>query len=524
MQSGPALTRGRRARRATLVRRRIAAVLALATITVVAVTIAQSDADPPATIPRSAVRIDVGSTAIARPLPAGFVGLSIEYPSAPGYFGTDPRHPDPVFVQLVRNLTPGQSPVLRFGGDTTDWSWWPTPGVTKPPGVRYTVGPRWVQSTAAAARALDARLILGINFESDSSTIAATEASALVRGIGSRYIAGLELGNEPEVYSTLGWYESPTGAGVPGRPAGYGFGAYLGDYARVERALPGGAPLVGPASGAPQWLDGLSQYLGANPRVRLVTFHRYPLHRCFTARSAPEYPTIANLLSPLASSGPATSLQAAVTVAHAHGIPFRADELNSVSCGGARGVSDTFASALWALDTLFNMDRVGVDGVNIHTFHKATYEPFAVGHASGRWSGQVRPMYYGLLMFARAAPPGSRLLATSGPGMGGSLRTWATRSPDGRVRVVLINDSTRHAVTVAVRAPTTAQAASAQRLRAPRVTAKAGVTLAGQSFGATTTTGRPAGEMRQLALGSIQGRFVVQLPPASATLLTIGAR
>ena len=289
--------------------------LALAAIVAIGVMIARSDADPPATIPKSAVRVDVGSAAVGRPLPAGFVGLSIEYPSAPGYFGADPRRPDSVFLQLLRNLTPGQSPVLRFGGDTTDWTWWPTPGVVKPPGVRYTLGPRWVLSTAAAARALDARLILGIDFESDSRVIAATEASALVRGIGSRYIAGLELGNEPEVYGTLGWYESPTGAGVPGRSAAYGFGAYLGDYAGVAQGLPGGVPLVGPASGAPPWLAGLSRYLGANARVRLVTFHRYPLHRCFTARSSPEYPTIANLLSAAASSGPATSLQAAVTVA-----------------------------------------------------------------------------------------------------------------------------------------------------------------------------------------------------------------
>ena len=111
-----------------------------------------------------------------------------------------------------------------------------------------------------------------------------------------------------------------------------------------------------------------------------MTFHRYPLHRCFTARrSAPEFPTIAHLLAPVAASGPATGLAAAIAAAHAcGGIPLRADELNSVSCGGARGVSDTFASALWVLDTLFNLARVGVDGVNIHTFAGAIYEPFAV--------------------------------------------------------------------------------------------------------------------------------------------------
>ena len=261
-------------------------------------------------------------------------------------------------------------------------------------------------------------------------------------GIGRRYLAGLELGNEPEVYGTLGWYGTPAGVGVPGRPASYDFGAYLRDYARVSKALSRGVPLAGPASGAQGWLAGLGRYLSVNPRVRLVTFHRYPLQRCFTPPTSPAFPTISNLLAPAAATGPATSLATAIGVAHARGIPLRVDELNSVSCGGARGVSDTLASALWVLDTLLNLARVGVDGVNIHTFHRAIYEPFDVSEHGGRWSGEVRPLYYGLLMFARAAPPRSRLLPASYRGPS-TLRIWSTRAPGGSVRVVLINDSRR---------------------------------------------------------------------------------
>ncbi len=452
----------------------------------------------------------------------GFIGLSIEYRSAPGYFGA-PTDPDRVFRQLMRNLTPGQSPVLRFGGDTTDWTWAPTPGVAKPPGIRYTLGPEWMRSTGTVARALDARVILGVNFESDSRAIAAAESAALLRGVGRRYVAGLELGNEPEVYGTLGWYQTPAGAPVPGRPAGYDLSSYLSDYAAVTRALPRDVPLVGPASGAPQWLSGLPRYLSGNPRVRLVTFHRYPLHRCFTAPDSPEFPTIANLLAPAAASGPATSLAAAVAAAHARGIPFRADELNSVSCGGARGVSDTLASSLWALDTLFNMARVGVDGVNIHTFHKAIYEPFAVSEHAGQWRAQVKPIYYGLLMFARAAPPGARLLPATYRAPS-SLRVWATRARDGRVRAVLINDSRRHPATVAVRPPGGAapgSSATGIRLRAPHADATAGVTIGGQSFGASTSTGSPAGGARQFTVRPVRGSFVVRLPPATATLLVV---
>ena len=41
--------------------------------------------------------------------------------------------------------------------------------------------------------------------------------------------------------------------------------------------------------------------------------------------------------------------------------------MNSVTCHGKTGVSDTFASALWILNTLFEMVHAGVDAVNIHT-------------------------------------------------------------------------------------------------------------------------------------------------------------
>lgn len=425
----------------------------------------------------------------------------------------------------MRNLTPGQSPVIRFGGDTTDWTWAPTPGVAKPPGIRYTLDNAWMRSTQAMAAVLNARLILGVNLEADSRRIAAAEAAALLRGVGRRHVAGLELGNEPEVYRTLGWYATPAGAGVPGRPPSYGFGPYLRDYAGISAALPHTVALVGPASGSARWLSGLERYLRANPRVRLATFHRYPLHRCFTARSAPEFPTISHLLAPAAASGPATSLAQAVAVAHDRGIPLRADELNSVSCGGARGVSDTLASALWVLDTLFNMARVGVDGVNIHTFHKAIYEPFAVADHGGRWSAQVRPLYYGLLMFARSAPPGSRLLAsTTAPGAPHTLRVWSDRARDSTVRVVLINDSRRRPVTVAVRPPGGATASgrtTLTRLRASHADARSGVTLGGRSFGPATRTGILAGHALTTALRAVQGRFVVRLPPASATLIAI---
>ena len=210
-------------------------------------------------------------------------------------------------------------------------------------------------------------------------------------------------------------------------------------------------------------------------------------------------------------------------VAHAHGSSLRIDELNSVSCGGKRGVSDTFASALWILDTLFQFVHAGIDGVNIHTFAHAIYEPFAFSRAGGRWHADVKPLYYGLLAFARAAPVGSRLLPTFISPQP-RLRVWATRSPDGTVSLLLIDEG-RRGLTVAALPPGPVQGASAQTLQAPRLGAKADVTLGGQSVAPETTTGQLSGPLTSAALpAAIHGRYLIRVAPASATLVTFATR
>lgn len=461
--------------------------------------------------------LTVGSIPTGRPIPSGFLGLSLEYTAILPYAGRNPRAVDPVFVQLVRNLTPGQRPVLRIGGDTTDWTWWPVPGEIKPGGISYALGKRWLRVTSALARALDARLILGINLELDSPTDAAAEAHALVRGIGRRSIEALELGNEPELYGSFSWYRLANGHQVTGRAAGYDFADFERDYSRISRSLPH-LPLAGPATGEPSWITRLGQFLPAEPRVTIATVHRYPLKLCRAPAASPTYPSIPRLLATAASQGLAATLGPPVRAAHARHDSLRVDELNSVSCGGAPGVSNVFASALWALDATFQMARVGVDGVNFHTLPGAPYQLFRFSRRDGRWQAFVEPDYYGLLMFAQAAPAGSRLLPVTGAL--GKVRAWAARAPDGVVHVVLINDYAP-ARNVAVRIAGMRSRAALLRLRAPSIAARAGVTLGGLSFGARTTTGRLAGRAAIVTVKRDDGAYVVRLPPASAAMLTL---
>jgi glycosyl hydrolase family 79 len=469
----------------------------------------------------STLDLTVGPATSRGPIPSGFLGLSLEYTAIEPYAGTDPKAVNPVFEQLVRNLAPNQSPVLRIGGDSTDWSWWPVPGATKPRGVRVTLDDRWLHVTAALTHELAAKLILGIDLEMNNRADAAAEANTLVHKVGRGSVKALELGNEPELYGSLTWFIDPNGVHVTGRPPGYDFSDYLNDFTTTGKLLPQGVPLAGPASGGPRWLPYLGSFLSAEPRVKLATLHAYPLQQCYVPTYSPQYPTVAHILAPSASQGLADSVAPYVGVAHSHHVPVRIDEINDDSCGAVPSVDHGFVSALWALDASFQMARIGVDGVNFHTYPTAPYGLFTFTRAHGKWQGHVSPEYYGLDMFAQAVPPGARLLRVSGSL--GDVKAWATRAPDGTIHVVLINEYTAQPSTAAVRIAGAHGPAALERLRAKGITAATGVTLGGQTFGTATATGKLAGRSTITSVRRTNGAYVVRLPRASAAMLTLAA-
>jgi hypothetical protein len=462
--------------------------------------------------------VSVNPDAVGVQIPAGFLGLSIEWWAVEAYAGRDPHAVNPVLVQLIRNLTPDQTGVLRIGGVTTDGTWWPVAGVARPPGVYYRVNAQRLRVIKALAQEAGARLILGVNLEADSTTLARAEASAMLAIIGPSRIAAFELGNEPELYGNpdFAWYRR-NGRNVAGRPLDWDVTKLTSDFANIGSAIPR-IELAGPAAGAVEWLDQLDRFIAGQRRLGVVTVHSYPFEACSAPSVMPWYPTISRLLSPAASVGQVDSLRPFLTIAHAHHLPLRIDEMNAVSCGNPPGIANTFAMALWAIDALYADAQAGVDGVNIHTWPGAIYQLFTFKHPRSGWEALVEPEYYGLLMFAQGAPPGSRVLQTSSPDQ--AVRAWATRASDGTIRITLINDDQAAAHRLAVHIPGARGAASLERLIAPSAGATNGVTLAGQSL-SQTTTGQLPGPLRTTTIAPNGDNYRLSLPPASAALLTL---
>ena len=273
-------------------------------------------------------------------------------------------------------------------------------------------------------------------------------------------------------------------------------------------------PLVGPALANPQtnfnWLAGL--ITGAHPGLGLVSAHRYPYSAC-VRRSSRAYPSIAKVLSENASVGVARSVAPSVQLAERSGLPFRLTELNSVTCGGVPGISDAFATALWAPDTLFELMKAGVDGANVHVRAYAVNAAFAL-----KQSGfHARPLMYGLILFTRTIGPGARLVPLRLRAASAlHLKAWGVRLRSGRLHVLLIDKGAR-AVRVVLSLPATRPAA-VERLTAPSVRARFGVALAGQRLDAA---GRWVGSRVSQRVVPVRGAYAVTVPAMSAALLSV---
>ena len=76
-------------------------------------------------------------------------------------------------------------------------------------------------------------------------------------------------------------------------------------------------------------------------------------------------------------------------------------EFGSAICGGRAGLTNTFATSLWAADTIFSLMAQGVDGVNVHL--RQVYPNSALNASPAGIA--VNPLYYGMLLVTRTLGP-----------------------------------------------------------------------------------------------------------------------
>jgi hypothetical protein len=459
----------------------------------------------------------IGPTLSTVPVPSSYFGISTEYWTLPLF-----EQDTPAFERVLSLLhVAGDGPlILRIGGDSADHSFW-SPRDQKMPDWAFALTPAYLGRLRALVRRDRVKLIVDLNLLTDTPFAAAAWARAAETSLPHGSIAGFEIGNEPDLYERRYWVDMTARSPLVTRPMPLDLtpATYVADFAAYARVIGEGSPdipLVGPAVGHPRLgLPFISALIAAErPELGMVTGHLYPYSKCVKNRRSSSYPTVAHVLSRHATSAFATDLAPAVALAHQAGLKFRLTEFNSVTCGGKAGVSDTFATALWAPDALFTAMRAGVDGANLHVRNDTINSPFTIG----RRSLSPRPVLYGLLMFTRTLGPQAQLVRLHlAAARSLNLSAWAVQIKGHILHVLLIDKGSR-TVRVDLRLPTRATG-TVQRLIAPSPYSRSGVTLDGQQLNhAGEWTGTP--RIETIVPGA-RGGYELTLARRSAALVSV---
>jgi len=325
---------------------------------------------------------------------------------------------------------------------------------------------------------------------------ALAEGACVARTLGKSLLC-VQFGNEADLFKHHDQGERP-----------WSYEEFLAKWKTFRTAFREKLPQVavaGPDTAYKQ--DWVKQFTLDVPKdVMLVTSHYY-------VGGPPANPAmnIEALMKPGARFD--SSCREALESAKAAGLPFRMAEGNSCYNAGKPGVSDTFASALWAGDFCLQMAALGCVGVNLHGGANGYYSPIVGSLTSGF---AVRPEYYGLMLAQRFA--GHSLLQTTLDAKGRNLTAYAADAGDGKTLVALFNKDSQDAEVVLGDGKRKLGNATAVRLTAAAVDSKTGVTFQGAEVGNAGQYHPLAGETLQARMG----KLTVRVPAYSAVLVRLG--
>jgi hypothetical protein len=468
----------------------------------------QAQPQLPAAPQATPVTVTVEPSVAGHPVSSRFLGLSFEASALPRV-ASFADHGD--LPRLLRSLGRG---VLRFGGVSADTRVaWTDARTPKPPWASRVLTPADFTALARLARSSGWPVILTVGLVHFEPRAAAREVAAAKAALGP-WLAGVEIGNEPDAYGRHAL-----------RPAPWTFAHFdreVRTYRRaIARIVHGRVPIAGPGVSGSHAFARWGPREAAAERPALLTGHHYPLG----CKQVPA-PTAEELLSALTRSRERISLGRYMKVSRRTGIPFRMDETGSVSCGGETGVSNTFASALWATAFLVSAMQAGVEGVNLegNPEYCLGYSPLCATTSERLQRGALspQPVWYALLLARQLI--GERPVHTivTAPG-NPDLAVGAFAGPARTLRLVLVDDDPPGSLPalVALHLPGGYASAEVLALQALSPAATDGVTLGGQRVGAGGAWSPPP-TLPTVPVRS--GQSSISLAPSSALLVTVRPR
>ncbi|MBB6499842.1 glycosyl hydrolase family protein [Pedobacter cryoconitis] len=407
-------------------------------------------------------------------IPVTFQGFSFEVgilPKLPSFLNAN----NTVLIQLIKNLGSG---ILRIGGNSSD---------------KTSLTNTNIDTFSAFAKATGWQVIFGLNLGSYSPDVAATEASYLSNSLGSSLYV-LQNGNEPDLFYNNGI-----------RNPSYSYSDYQAEwnnyFSAIRKLLPQ-APFAGPdVSNNTKWISSFSANESAN--VKLIDGHYYN-----SGPGTNPAITYQTLLAPNTRlSAYLKALNTASSQAH---LPYRISECNSIYGGGKVGVSNVFASALWALDYMWQVAENNGSGVNFHGGNSGSYSPIALDNNVIT----ARPEYYAMLAFKYGTTSGTIVPATISQ-TNSNCSAYACTNASTTYLTLINKDAADLSFTVQL--SNAASKIQIARLTAPTITSTTGTTFAGTSVNADGTY--QTGQTENYTVS--QKTFIVNVPAGSAAVVTV---
>ena len=432
--------------------------------------------------------VEVNTTAkVAGDLGARYIGLSIESDALNSGKITSAGD----LVRLLRNLG---NAILRFGGNSADTSF-------------TGISPSGLRNLVATADASGWSVLYTENEGEFHQARVTADAGAVSAALGAKLFA-FACGNEPDVYPHNGI-----------RQRGYSAANYLDQSTAclqtIRAAAPYG-PLEGPdTAGNRSWFSAYAEQEGG--MVSWLGQHYYPMG-CAAAGDDPAA-LVSTLLSPGLAGREARALGRYVAAAKSAGKPLLITETNSACGGGVPGLSDAYASALWAIDYLLTGAEQGAQGMYFHTGALGTHcDGYTVLCQTGTNSYSAQPIYYGLL-FTHLLGTGRFLpvKVSLPPHSGGNVAAFALKPSGGGLRLMLENLSGKQ-LDATLRLGDDSGYATVLRLTGPGPLATSGVHIQGASVTANGDFDLGSPDIVHCLPRSCS----VTLAPYSAALITVG--
>jgi hypothetical protein len=450
---------------------------------------------------QSPVTVDLKRQENSRTVAPDFVGLSFEMqyvlPSTNGthFFSTKNKSLIATFKTLgIKNL--------RVGGNTADRPTIPTPSIAD------------VDSLFAFAKAADVKIIYTLRLNQGSLSNATQMANYITRHYAD-HLACFAIGNEPNVFSKE-------------------YAPYLAEWKRYAAEITAvtnspNAKFCGPSTspGHETWARDFANEFGNHGPLAFISQHDYPggdARRATNTVAARD-----KILSPTIDDHYTSFSANFVPAILSNSLPYRLEEANSFYDGGAFDVSDTFASALWALDYQWWWAMHGCTGINFHTGDKvAARDENKPCRYAVFWTAphgyNIHPIGYALKMFSLGSQ-GAFATAKVENTDNVNLTAYAVSPSRYEMDVTLINrehGAGARAADVTLNLGSVKTSAQVLFLTQTYndIAAKIGVKLGGAEI---QNNAKWSGKWTKLSKGA-DGRLTLKLPASSAALVKIAIR